>query len=210
MITLLMLSGTALCEGNITDFFDMIESPLDIVSMVHEVFVLEDLPVEAGWHIIPIEDEDHLELLAIMLVDLYEFETGILGKSTDESVAVDLYRGLQQEASIACLTAANKDGVLVNGLFAKNRGGSSANADMYWFEYNLEKHTLRVCYDPILIDEGADAEAFLSSGHKFTEWVDTSISGKTRNSIVSAFKGDNIKPFFDKIYKGLHQFLPEF
>jgi len=208
MIMLLMLSGIALCEENI-------ETPLDKTYLSKKMINIDTLPVQMEVQTIPTVEGEQLALLGVMLVDLYDYETRILGKGEDESVAVDLYRGLQQEAGIACLSAVNKDAVLVNGLFAKNIGNGIDFAKMYWFEYNLEEHTLRVAYD-MTIEKGADAEDFLSE-YVFVSTVFDSVGGNTifdsslpKDSIFAAYDGKNMKSFFDGVYENLYHSLPEF
>lgn len=209
MIALLMLFGTALGE-------EAVETPLDSFnSFLYKMISMDALPIEMNVETIPTEDGEQLALLGVMLVDLYDYETRSMGKSVDESVAVDLYRGLKQEAGIACLTAVNKDAALVNGFFAKNKGGDSDHAEMYWFEYNLEEHTLRVVYDAI-IEKGADAEDFLSE-YVFSSAILGSVGSNTiissnlpKDSVFGAYDGSNMKSFFDAVYQELYHTLPDF
>lgn len=210
LIALMMLSGTALGEEDIETPFDRF-SKYDLDNIIN----MDALPIQINVETIPTEAGDQLALLGVMLVDLYDYETRILGKSVDESVAVDIYWGLQQETGIACLTAVNIDAVLVNGFFAKNIGGDSDHAQMYWFEYNLEEHTLRVDYDGI-IEKGADAEDFLSE-YVFAGWIFKSVGGNTmesrflsEDSVFGAYDGKNMESFFDGIYEDLYHELPDF
>lgn len=207
LIVTLMLPCAALCEE------EKIETPLDrAYDDFYSMIEIDNLPVVISVNTIPTDDQGKLQLLGVMLVDLYDYETRVLGKSADESIAVDIYRGLQKEAGIVCMTAVNQDAVLVNGLIGKNKG-DTAFADEYWFEYNIEENTMRVLYD-VTIEKCADAEDFLSE-YIFANHILWSVNanplitvGMPQNSIYGFYDGKNMKSFFDAVYESLYHTAP--
>lgn len=212
LIAALLLPSIALCEDAVETLFD---TALKYHLPYHPALVIDPLAVELNMESVPVDEQYQMQILGAMLVDLYAYETGVEGKKVEESMAVELYRLLQKEAGIVCMTAVNEDAVLVNGLFAVNNGGKSSFASMYWFEYNLEENTLRLAYD-FTIEKCAKAEDFLSE-YTFANYVLNSVGGNPfmssrmpEDSVFCFQDGEHMMSFFDAIYEEVYDALPTF
>lgn len=203
----------AMCFGVALSEEEAIKTPWDNLRL-GEAIVVDAPAAQIVPDKIPIDSGEELTILGLMLVDLFVYETQDLGLSPEESIAVEIYQEMQNVPGIVCLTAENEDAVLVNGLMAKNTAKNSEYADMYWFEYNLETHVLRVRYD-LVIESGADAEDFLSE-YVFSSTIYNTTNGNVftgsipEEAIIGAFSGANIQSFFAGVYEDVYGKEPDF